>query len=42
MQDLKAGLEKMARDIGQAVKEASESPEGQKVREEAKKAWRLP
>jgi hypothetical protein len=38
MHDLRAGLEKMARDIGQAVREASESPEGQKVREEARKA----
>ncbi len=38
LQDLQAGLEKMARDIGQAVKETSESTEGQKVREEAKKA----
>lgn len=38
LQDLQAGLEKMARDIGQAVKETSESPEGQKVREEARKA----
>jgi len=38
LQDLQAGLEKMADDVGRAVREASESPEGQKVREEAKKA----
>jgi hypothetical protein len=38
MQEMQAGLEKMVNEIGQAVKEASESPEGQRAREEAKQA----
>ena len=38
LRDLQTGLEKMANDVAQAVKEAGESPEGQRVREEAKKA----
>ena len=38
LRDLQTGLEKMANDVAQAVREASESPEGQKVREETKKA----
>ena len=37
-QDLQAGLEKMVNDVGKAIKETSESPEGQKVRAEAQKA----
>ena len=37
-QDLQAGLEKMMNDVGQAIKETSESPEGQRVRAEAQKA----
>jgi hypothetical protein len=38
MQEMWAGLEKMVNEVGQAIKEASESPEGQRAREEAKKA----
>jgi hypothetical protein len=38
LRDLQTGLEKMADDVSQAVKDAGESPEGQKVREEVKKA----
>ena len=42
--DMQAGLEKMVDDIGQAIKEASESPEAKKATESAKaagsKAWR--
>lgn len=38
LQDVQAGLEAMAREIGQAVEEANASPEGQKVRGEAEKA----
>jgi hypothetical protein len=42
-QDMQAGLEKMVDDIGQAIKEASESPEAKKATESAKaagsKAW---
>jgi hypothetical protein len=38
MQGMQSGLEKMVNEIGQAIKETSESPEGQRVREEAKKA----
>jgi hypothetical protein len=38
LRDLQAGLEKVVQDVGQAMKQASESPEGQKVRDEAKRA----
>jgi hypothetical protein len=38
MQAMQAGLEKMVNEVGQAIKEASESPAGQRAREEAKKA----
>jgi hypothetical protein len=38
LQEMQAGLEKMMSEIGQAIKETSESPEGQRAREEAKKA----
>jgi hypothetical protein len=38
LRDLQAGLEKMADDVARAVREVGESPEGQRVREEAKKA----
>jgi hypothetical protein len=37
-QDLQAGLEKMVDDVGKAIKETSESPEGQRVRAEAQNA----
>jgi hypothetical protein len=38
LQDMQAGLEKMISEIGQAIKETSQSPEGQQVRQKAKKA----
>lgn len=38
LQDMQAGLEAMIDQVGQAIKEASESPEGQKVRQEVEKA----
>lgn len=38
LQDMKSGLEAMVNKVGQVIKEASESPEAQKVREEAEKA----
>jgi len=38
LRDLQAGLEKMADDVARAVREAGESPEGQKVHQEVKKA----
>ncbi|MBN1810786.1 MAG: hypothetical protein JXA14_03015 [Anaerolineae bacterium] len=38
MQGMQAGLEKMVHEVGQAIKEAGESPEGQRARAEAKKA----
>jgi hypothetical protein len=38
MQEMQAGLEKMVDEVGQAIKEASESPKGQRAREEAEKA----
>jgi MoxR-like ATPase len=38
LRDLQDGLEKMVNDVGQALKQASESPEGQRVQEEAKRA----
>lgn len=38
LRDLQDGLEKMVDDVGQALKQASESPEGQRVQEEAKRA----
>jgi hypothetical protein len=31
-------MERMVDDIGEAIKQASESPEGQRIREEAKRA----
>jgi hypothetical protein len=40
LQEMQAGLEKMVNEIGQAIKESSESPQGQRAREEAKKAAR--
>jgi hypothetical protein len=38
LRDLQAGMERMVDDIGEAIKQASESPEGQRIREEAKRA----
>ena len=38
LRDLQAGMEKMANDIGEAIRQASESPEGQRFKEEARKA----
>ena len=38
LRDLQAGMEKMVNDVGEAIKQASESPEGQRIREEARKA----
>jgi len=38
LRDMRAGLEMMVDEVGQAIKEASASPEGQKVRQEAQKA----
>ena len=38
LQDMQAGLEKMISEIGQALKETSQSSEGQQVRQKAKKA----
>jgi hypothetical protein len=38
--EMQAGLEKMVNEVGQAIREAGESPEGQQAREEAKKAAR--
>ncbi len=38
LQDMQAGLEAMVGEIGQAIKEAGESPEGQKVRQEVTRA----
>ena len=38
LRDMRAGLEAMVDEVGQAIKEASASPEGQKVRREAQKA----
>ena len=38
LRDLQADMERMVNDIGEAIKQASESPEGQRIREEAKKA----
>ena len=40
LQEMQAGLSKMVDEIGAAIQEASESPEGQRVREEAEKAAR--
>jgi hypothetical protein len=38
LRDLQAGMEKMVNDVGEAIKPASDSPEGQRFREEARKA----
>ncbi|MBN1993115.1 MAG: hypothetical protein JW953_10460 [Anaerolineae bacterium] len=38
LEEMQTGLEKMANEIGQAVKEAAESEEGQKIKVEAEKA----
>ncbi len=38
LQDMKTGLEAMVDEVGQAVQDASKSPEAQKVREEVEKA----
>jgi hypothetical protein len=38
LQNMRAGLEAMVDEVGQAIKDASASPEGQKVRQEAQKA----
>ena len=38
LQDMQSGLEAMVGEVGQAIKDASASPEGQKVRQEAEKA----
>jgi hypothetical protein len=38
VQDMQTGLEAMVNEIGQAIKEASSSPQGQKVRQEVEKA----
>lgn len=38
LQDLQIGLEAMVGEIGQAIEEASAAPEGQRVRQEVKKA----
>jgi hypothetical protein len=38
VQNMQFGLEAMVNEIGQAIKEASSSPEGQKVRQEIEKA----
>ena len=38
LRDMRTGLEAMVDNVGQAIKEASDSPDGQKVRQEAQKA----
>ena len=38
LRDMQAGLEAMVGEVGQAIKEAGASPEGQKARQEAEKA----
>ena len=38
LRDMQAGLEAMVGEIGQAIQEAGESPEGQKVRQEVERA----
>ncbi len=38
LRDMRDGLEAMVDNVGQAIKEASVSPDGQKVRQEAQKA----
>ena len=38
LRDMQAGLEAMVGEIGQAIKEAGASPEGQKVRQEVARA----
>ena len=38
LQDMQSGLEAMVGEVGQAIKDVSASPEGQKVRQEAEKA----
>jgi hypothetical protein len=38
IQSMQTGLQKMVDDVGQALKEAGESPEGQKIKQETKKA----
>jgi chromosome segregation ATPase len=38
LRDMRDGLEAMVDNVGQAIKEASDSPDGQKVRQEAQKA----
>ena len=38
LRDMRTGLEAMVDKVGQAIKEASDSPDGQKVRREAQKA----
>ena len=38
LQDMQSGLEAMVGEVGQAIKDASASPEGQKVRQETEKA----
>ena len=38
LRDMQSGLEAMVGEVGQAIKDASASPEGQKVRQEAEKA----
>ena len=38
VQNMQSGLEAMVNEIGRAIKEASSSPEGQKVRQEIEKA----
>jgi ElaB/YqjD/DUF883 family membrane-anchored ribosome-binding protein len=38
LRDMQAGLQKMVDEIGKAMKEVGESPEGQQVRQKAKQA----